>query len=101
MSSPRGQTLQRWLPGPAAKATIATAFVVSALLQIFGVPFTSGFGTQTRFDMDVYRIGGQIWHQGLSLYAEGSMPFTTDGICCRSPIHRSLRCCSRRSASSR
>ncbi|NLG47030.1 glycosyltransferase 87 family protein [Gordonia sp. (in: high G+C Gram-positive bacteria)] len=80
MSSPRGQTLQRWLPGPAAKATIATAFVVSALLQIFGVPFTSGFGTQTRFDMDVYRIGGQIWHQGLSLYAEGSMPFTTDGI---------------------
>ncbi|EGD55838.1 glycosyltransferase 87 family protein [Gordonia neofelifaecis] len=72
--------LTRWRPTPAAKSAIVAAFAVSAILQIFGVPFTSSFGTRTRFDMDVYRIGGQIWHQGFSLYADGSMPFTTDGI---------------------
>lgn len=87
MSSARGQTpprlarrLPTWRPGIAAKATVLIVFGCSAILQIFGVPFTSSFGTRTRFDMDVYRIGGQIWHQGLSLYADGSMPFTTDGI---------------------
>lgn len=30
--------------------------------------------------MDVYRLGGQLWHQGFSLYADGSLPFTEDGI---------------------
>ncbi|ALG85165.1 glycosyltransferase 87 family protein [Gordonia phthalatica] len=72
--------LRSWRPGTAVKVGIVVAFALSAMLQIFGVPFTSSFGTRTRFDMDVYRIGGQIWHQGLSLYADGSMPFTTDGI---------------------
>ena len=87
MSSAPGQapprlapTLRSWRPGIATRVGISVAFALSAMLQIFGVPFTSSFGTRTRFDMDVYRIGGQIWHQGLSLYAEGSMPFTTDGI---------------------
>ena len=74
------ERLTRWSPGPAARAAIVAAFALSAALQILGVPFTSSFGTRTRFDMDVYRIGGQIWHQGLSLYADGSMPFTADGI---------------------
>ena len=45
-----------------------------------GVPFTSSFGTRTRIDLDVYRLGAQIWQQGQSLYADGSMPFTSDGI---------------------
>lgn len=75
-----GPTLRSWRPGLTARVALAGLFAVSATLQIFGVPFTSSFGTRTRFDMDVYRIGGQIWHQGLSLYADGSMPFTTDGI---------------------
>ncbi|WP_051198860.1 glycosyltransferase 87 family protein [Gordonia shandongensis] len=72
--------LTRWRPSVATRIAISAIFLVSATLQIFGVPFTSSFGTRTRFDMDVYRIGGQIWHQGLSLYADGSMPFTQDGI---------------------
>ncbi|WP_347956498.1 glycosyltransferase 87 family protein [Gordonia aichiensis] len=72
--------LSDWRPGPATRIGIAVAFLASAVLQIVGVPFTSSFATRTRFDMDVYRLGGQIWHQGLSLYADGSMPFTTDGI---------------------
>ncbi|GAC78652.1 putative mannosyltransferase [Gordonia malaquae NBRC 108250] len=58
----------------------ALVFIVSSTLQIAGVPFTSSFGTRTRFDMDVYRLGGQLWHQGFSLYADGSLPFTEDGI---------------------
>ncbi|MGB3884555.1 glycosyltransferase 87 family protein [Gordonia sp. (in: high G+C Gram-positive bacteria)] len=72
--------LRNWRPGVGARIAIAAAFAASALLQIVGVPFTSSFGTRTRFDMDVYRLGGQIWHQGFSLYADGSMPFTSDGI---------------------
>ncbi|MBM7367092.1 glycosyltransferase 87 family protein [Gordonia hydrophobica] len=87
MSSAPGQApprlhrrLSAWRPGIAAKTTVLIVFTASAVLQIFGVPFTSSFGTRTRFDMDVYRIGGQIWHQGLSLYADGSLPFTSDGI---------------------
>ncbi|WP_132991575.1 glycosyltransferase 87 family protein [Gordonia zhaorongruii] len=72
--------LRRWRPSPVVTALIVIAFAASATLQIGGVPFTSSFGTRTRFDMDVYRIGGQLWHQGFSLYADGSMPFTEDGI---------------------
>ncbi|MDY6811571.1 MAG: glycosyltransferase 87 family protein [Actinomycetota bacterium] len=49
-------------------------------LQIVGIPLTSSFGTRTRIDLDVYRLGAQIWQQGQSLYADGSMPFTSDGI---------------------
>ncbi|MFT4086066.1 MAG: glycosyltransferase 87 family protein [Gordonia sp. (in: high G+C Gram-positive bacteria)] len=71
---------QSWRPGAVSTAMAGLAFFVSAGLQIVGVPGTSSFGTRTRFDMDVYRLGGQIWHQGFSLYAEGSMPFTSDGI---------------------
>ncbi|MCF8570797.1 glycosyltransferase 87 family protein [Gordonia sp. HY002] len=72
--------LRRWRPGPVVTVLCALAFVASSTLQIAGVPFTSSWGTRTRFDMDVYRLGGQLWHQGLSLYADGSMPFTQDGI---------------------
>ncbi|GAA4678788.1 glycosyltransferase 87 family protein [Gordonia humi] len=72
--------LRRWRPGPAASVLAALVFAASSTLQIAGVPFTSSWGTRTRFDMDVYRLGGQAWHQGLSLYADGSLPFTQDGI---------------------
>ncbi|GAC69533.1 glycosyltransferase 87 family protein [Gordonia soli] len=72
--------LHRWRPTVRARALIGLAFAVSAALQIVGVPFTSSFGTRTRIDLDVYRLGGQIWQQGQSLYADGSMPFTSDGI---------------------
>ncbi|WP_341257293.1 glycosyltransferase 87 family protein [Gordonia malaquae] len=73
-------TLRRWRPGPGVSTLTALVFIVSSTLQIAGVPFTSSFGTRTRFDMDVYRLGGQLWHQGFSLYADGSLPFTEDGI---------------------
>lgn len=63
-----------------ARGLIAVIFAASALMQIIGVPFTSSFGTRTRIDLDVYRLGAQIWQQGLSLYGEGTMPFTDDGI---------------------
>nr|WP_245549864.1 glycosyltransferase 87 family protein [Gordonia effusa] len=49
-------------------------------MQVVGVPFTSSFGTRTRIDLDVYRLGSQLWQQGVSLYDVGSMPFTDDGI---------------------
>ncbi|GAA3963877.1 glycosyltransferase 87 family protein [Gordonia caeni] len=82
--SPHARTtatsLRRWRPGVLAWAMAGLVFVASATLQIVGVPGTSSFGTRTRFDLDVYRLGGQLWHQGISLYAEGSLPFTTDGI---------------------
>ncbi|MGV9859176.1 glycosyltransferase 87 family protein [Gordonia sp. NPDC003425] len=74
------ERLRRWSPSRRVGALIAVAFVASAALQIVGVPFTSSFGTRTRIDLDVYRLGAQIWQQGQSLYADGSMPFTADGI---------------------
>lgn len=82
--SPHARTtatrLRRWRPGVLAWALAVLVFAASTTLQIVGVPGTSSFGTRTRFDLDVYRIGGQLWHQGISLYAEGSLPFTSDGI---------------------
>lgn len=72
--------LRRWTPSLRARAAIAVAFLVSVTMQIVGVPFTSSFGTRTRIDLDVYRLGAQIWQTGASLYADGSMPFTSDGI---------------------
>ena len=72
--------LGRWVPSRSARASIVVTFVVSSLFQMIGVPFTSSFGTRTRIDLDVYRLGAQIWQQGQSLYADGSMPFTSDGI---------------------
>ena len=72
--------LGRWAPSRAVRALVGLAFVISAAMQMFGVPFTSSFGTRTRIDLDVYRIGAQIWQDGQSLYADGSMPFTSDGI---------------------
>ncbi|NDK89682.1 DUF2029 domain-containing protein [Gordonia desulfuricans] len=72
--------LHRWLPSRRAKWVIAVLFTLSAAMQMVGVPFTSSFGTRTRIDLDVYRIGAQIWQEGQSLYADGSMPFTSDGI---------------------
>ncbi|MFT3715478.1 MAG: glycosyltransferase 87 family protein [Gordonia sp. (in: high G+C Gram-positive bacteria)] len=74
------ERLRTWRPGPVAFAVAALAFAASTVLQISGVPFTSSFGTRTRFDFDVYRLGGQLWHHGISLYADGSLPFTQDGI---------------------
>ncbi|MFT4126677.1 MAG: glycosyltransferase 87 family protein [Gordonia sp. (in: high G+C Gram-positive bacteria)] len=74
------ERLGRWSPSPRVRALIGLAFTLSALMQMFGVPFTSSFGTRTRIDLDVYRIGAQIWQDGQSLYADGSMPFTSDGI---------------------
>ncbi|MFW0787405.1 glycosyltransferase 87 family protein [Gordonia sp. CPCC 206044] len=72
--------LHRWRPSGRARLTISAIMAVSATLQIVGIPFTSSFGTRTRIDLDVYRLGAQIWQQGQSLYADGSMPFTSDGI---------------------
>lgn len=72
--------LHRWVPSVRVRSVIAVAFAASVTLQIVGVPFTSSFGTRTRIDLDVYRLGAQIWQQGQSLYADGSMPFTSDGI---------------------
>ncbi len=72
--------LRRWAPSRRGRAVIAGGLLVSTVLQIIGVPFTSSFGTRTRIDLDVYRLGAQIWQQGQSLYADGSMPFTSDGI---------------------
>ena len=72
--------LRRWVPTRLTRALIVIVFATSSLLQMIGVPFTSSFGTRTRIDLDVYRLGAQIWQQGQSLYADGSMPFTSDGI---------------------
>ncbi|AZG43681.1 glycosyltransferase 87 family protein [Gordonia insulae] len=72
--------LRRWAPSRRARAAIAVVFAASVTLQIVGIPFTSSFGTRTRIDLDVYRLGAQIWQHGQSLYADGSMPFTSDGI---------------------
>lgn len=72
--------LRRWRPGVFAWVLAGLVFAASTTLQIVGVPGTSSFGTRTRFDLDVYRLGGQLWHQGISLYADGSLPFTADGI---------------------
>ncbi|GAA3691725.1 glycosyltransferase 87 family protein [Gordonia hankookensis] len=72
--------LHRWAPSNGARTAIAVVFLASVTLQIVGIPFTSSFGTRTRIDLDVYRLGGQIWQHGQSLYADGSMPFTSDGI---------------------
>ncbi|MGV9710221.1 glycosyltransferase 87 family protein [Gordonia sp. NPDC003424] len=72
--------LHRWTPSRRVRAAIGVGFAVSATLQIVGIPFTSSFGTRTRIDLDVYRLGAQIWQHGQSLYADGSMPFTSDGI---------------------
>lgn len=72
--------LHRWTPSTPARAIIGAVFVLSAALQIWGVPGTASFGTRTRIDLDVYRLGAQIWQHGQSLYADGSMPFTSDGI---------------------
>ncbi|WP_448221322.1 glycosyltransferase 87 family protein [Gordonia iterans] len=77
---PTAIALRRWRPGAFAWAAAALVFAVSAVLQIVGVPGTSSFGTRTRFDLDVYRLGGTLWQQGISLYADGSLPFTQDGI---------------------
>ncbi len=74
------ERLRRWSPTRRARIVIGVIFLASAGMQMFGVPFTSSFGTRTRIDLDVYRIGAQIWQQGQSLYADGSMPFTSDGI---------------------
>ena len=60
--------LRRWVPTRWARALIVVAFAASSLLQMIGVPFTSSFGTRTRIDLDVYRLGAQIWQQGQSLY---------------------------------
>ncbi|MGC4934947.1 glycosyltransferase 87 family protein [Gordonia sp. DT30] len=72
--------LRRWSPTRRVRVVIGVIFAASAGMQMFGVPFTSSFATRTRIDLDVYRIGAQIWQQGQSLYADGSMPFTSDGI---------------------
>lgn len=72
--------LSGWRPSLVARTVIAVVFTSSALMQVVGVPFTSSFGTRTRIDLDVYRLGSQIWRAGLSLYDVGSMPFTDDGI---------------------
>lgn len=72
--------LDRWQPSRTAVVAICVVFAASATMQVTGVPFTSGFGTRTLFDLDVYRLGSILWRQHQSLYAEGSMPFTADGI---------------------
>ncbi|WP_298443975.1 glycosyltransferase 87 family protein [Gordonia sp. (in: high G+C Gram-positive bacteria)] len=72
--------LSRWRPGPFAWVSAIVVLATSATLQIIGIPGTSSYGTRSRFDLDVYRLGGQLWQQGISLYADGSLPFTQDGI---------------------
>jgi alpha-1,2-mannosyltransferase len=72
--------LDCWQPSRAAVVVICLVFAASATMQVTGVPFTPGFGTRTLFDLDVYRLGSILWRQHQSLYAEGSMPFTADGI---------------------
>ncbi|MFW0791693.1 glycosyltransferase 87 family protein [Gordonia sp. CPCC 205333] len=73
-------SLSRWRPSALARTAIVFVFAASTLMQVVGVPFTSSFGTRTRIDLDVYRLGSQLWQQGISLYDVGSMPFTDDGI---------------------
>lgn len=72
--------LRHWRPSLLARALAAAVFAASVALAITGVPGTSSWGTRTRFDLDVYRLGGQLWHRGIALYADGSLPFTQDGI---------------------
>ncbi|NMO03344.1 DUF2029 domain-containing protein [Gordonia sp. TBRC 11910] len=72
--------LSAWRPSRVARVAIGLIFTASALMQVIGVPFTSSFGTRTRIDLDVYRLGSQLWQHGVSLYDVGSMPFTDDGI---------------------
>ncbi|MGU3294078.1 glycosyltransferase 87 family protein [Williamsia sp. M5A3_1d] len=61
-------------------AVVVAAFAVTALVRVVGMPLTHSFGDFARIDIDVYRLGAQLWRNGGSLYAAGSMPFTTDGI---------------------
>ncbi|GED98296.1 membrane protein [Gordonia crocea] len=72
--------IDAWEPSRLAITVICVLFAASATMQVTGVPFTAGYGTRTLFDLDVYRLGSILWRQHQSLYDEGSMPFTTDGI---------------------
>ncbi len=72
--------LRHWRPSVVARVLAAAIFTASVTLAVTGVPGTSSWGTRTRFDLDVYRLGGQLWQHGYALYADGSMPFTQDGI---------------------
>ena len=72
--------LTGWSPSRAVIAAIVAAFAVTAMIRVTGTPFTHSFGRFDRIDIDVYRLGAQMWRNGGSLYASGSMPFTTDGI---------------------
>ncbi|MFD0927080.1 glycosyltransferase 87 family protein [Williamsia deligens] len=72
--------LARWSPSRVTTILIAVAFAVTALIRVTGTPFSHSFGELDRIDIDVYRLGAQMWRNGGSLYASGSMPFTSDGI---------------------
>lgn len=72
--------LGHWHASAGARTAIVVVFLGSAVMQITGVPFTPSFDNRSLIDLDVYRIGAQIWQQGQGLYADGSMPFTSDGV---------------------
>jgi alpha-1,2-mannosyltransferase len=79
-AAPARPLLTRWSPSRAVAAAIVVAFAMTAMIRVTGTPFTHSFGRFDRIDIDVYRLGAQMWRDGGSLYASGSMPFTTDGI---------------------
>ncbi|MGZ8180249.1 glycosyltransferase 87 family protein [Williamsia sp. SKLECPSW1] len=72
--------LARWSPSRVTITAIVVAFALTAAIRVTGTPFTHSFGRFDRIDIDVYRLGAQMWRNGGALYASGSMPFTTDGI---------------------
>ena len=72
--------LTAWRPSRRLMGLIVVAFTLTAIGHTIGLPFTRTFPAFDRIDIDVYRMGAQVWRSGGSLYASGSMPFTTDGI---------------------
>ncbi|GGF29334.1 glycosyltransferase 87 family protein [Williamsia phyllosphaerae] len=72
--------LAAWRPSRRLIGLILVAFTLTAIGHTIGLPFTRTFPAFDRIDIDVYRMGAQVWRNGGSLYASGSMPFTTDGI---------------------
>ena len=72
--------LTAWRPSRRLMGLIVVAFALTAIGHTIGLPFTRTFPAFDRIDIDVYRMGAQVWRSGGSLYASGSMPFTTDGI---------------------
>ncbi|NLG55893.1 MAG: DUF2029 domain-containing protein [Rhodococcus sp.] len=60
-----------------AQIVVIAGVIVGALNHLFGFPGLRDFGVKYRIDLDVYRLGGTLFRDGITLY--GSMPPTAIG----------------------